>query len=1336
MVKSSIIDKIIELDNLHWAWGKVKHFYNEDNFWCDELEISTFQATYEEKLKNIRDKIKKGTYKLNPIKPIFFPKKESENRQMFWISLEDQLVWLAVMNIIGKYYDKQMPYWSYGNRLYINMFPDKETSTEEKIVWNYGAYLNTTKQTYRSFSQSWPRFRKDIYITSKVMTKTQEELDKQLTDEEKEDIDTTNRLSEIHKVKYKTKEFWEIKDTNPDIYWCSLDLKKFYPNAKTTVILDNFNKYGNDIREKFNDFEILLKLLKNLLNFTIDYGIGFNEETVNWAQIQLENRPKFFKGIPTGLFAAGFLSNIVMLDIDKQLNEIVEEKSTTDEKIALFRFVDDYTILSTSMNPSLKLIEFVEVLLNQQFNNALKLNKDKTKPNGLAKFLNNSSFNAEDLKVAMEEMKLDSNFPTPLMNHTLKKISMSNKLSFELLDSDEEKKYLQDIEHLLVTDISEEEIREDTRLSFASSKLSGLVPKKKYDYTKIYNIQCKIKDIQQAIFIFQEKWHQKLSPIPNNEQLTIDEKSIQLEVLEQNLIVAKNKLNDEIQKNRRKTSFLLEYAIVHYPDKLKLWKNLINFYKNIGLNDNSEFNELLNIFKILKNVKNSQQINEYTHEYLITYICNVLTKTIISVIKQLQLDNLSEREKRIKRTFLNGLLNEKVLLTLNSFTNQYSSFYFVQSWELLSVSLSVCRFYYKRNEDELQFFNNFNTDIKLQYYCWMIEKFDLELSKPFIENFLKTTTLRTNLVYYIASMYPSLKYNQLDNVLCEKLNVYFSFSWWHNYFIHNGVPLNTSMIENQNAKKALAILNTKDEINIFEFIYNHKNIYGEEISLLIIKNIIEEYLTISGNGFDAISHDGYVLQQFPYNIYIDKSNTVSIKNVKNMKISDKRYLPDFIDFDKNDDEKQFIYGIGILLYQLISRDLFMPEKFYQPSNQLINSNYFIGQTRKYHISSFSHEIIKSCLSKRNRELENLAAENFGNNDFDEDEHIIKIGSVNILLEYITKSLQYISKNKYVNGEKTRFLIPKKLFSLTRNFDNSTTNKKREALKVGYIQVNFDNMTAWGPSNNITLSIKSEVEEYIWQEVLKGFHKMNNHHTKPDIIVIPELTIPNPYIRDLEKLATEINCVVFAGLDWQKDATNQHIKNNAIMIIPNHWNTNLKSFSCTTTLLGKKYPANLEKISIKKYNEDNGTHFKFVSDDNMYLIDAKEFGKIGFAICADFYDIERFVVYKGRVQHILILALNKDTNSFFAISEAIARLVMCNVVICNTGLYGDSLAFSPYIDSFKRMIYRNQGANLFATQVIELPVKSLIDDQQQGSDINNIKNIKNFKMPPEYKYESN
>ena len=278
------------------------------------------------------------------------------------------------------------------------------------------------------------------------------------------------------------------------------------------------------------------------------------------------------------------------------------------------------------------------------------------------------------------------------------------------------------------------------------------------------------------------------------------------------------------------------------------------------------------------------------------------------------------------------------------------------------------------------------------------------------------------------------------------------------------------------------------------------------------------------------------------------------------------------------------------------------------------------------------------------------------------------------------------------------------------------------LKVGFIQTNLDSDLAWGPDNDVSLQMKEEAENHVWQEVKKGFHKLYNHHSKPDIIVMPELTLPNAYQSELRRLAQEMNAVVFTGLDWQ--VISNKVMNYSLLIVPNKWNEEkLKSSLTTIRYLGKKFPANAESKTIKKYNKQRNTNYEFISDENRYLIDASPFGKIGFAICADFYDLERYVAYKGKVQHMIILAYNQDTNSFFALAEAISRIIMCSVVICNTGKFGDSLVFSPYHKAHKRMIFRNQGADLFATQVINLPVKSLYDDQQSGQD------AKIFKVPP-------
>ena len=59
-----------------------------------------------------------------------------------------------------------------------------------------------------------------------------------------------------------------------------------------------------------------------------------------------------------------------------------------------------------------------------------------------------------------------------------------------------------------------------------------------------------------------------------------------LKQLKINLFKNKEILEKEIEQDRKR-SILLKFAIEKYPDKLKLWKNLINFYKNIGFSKNT-----------------------------------------------------------------------------------------------------------------------------------------------------------------------------------------------------------------------------------------------------------------------------------------------------------------------------------------------------------------------------------------------------------------------------------------------------------------------------------------------------------------------------------------------------------------------------------------------------------------------------------------------------------------------------------------------------------------------------------------------------------------------------
>lgn len=276
------------------------------------------------------------------------------------------------------------------------------------------------------------------------------------------------------------------------------------------------------------------------------------------------------------------------------------------------------------------------------------------------------------------------------------------------------------------------------------------------------------------------------------------------------------------------------------------------------------------------------------------------------------------------------------------------------------------------------------------------------------------------------------------------------------------------------------------------------------------------------------------------------------------------------------------------------------------------------------------------------------------------------------------------------------------------------NMLNEFINIGFIQTVVEGEIAW-PSG--TYQMSKESEEKVWAELKKGFVDLMNGYEKPHVIVIPEVSVPHGYEMDLRKLANASSCVVIAGLDFCIDVDKMF--NKATVIIPNNWPSLSPSRACSSFYFGKTFYSPIEEKLF-------GKKFTLIPMPEIFILNAGEFGNIGLAICSDFFDIERFVVYKGRIHHLIIISHNQDTDSYYFLAEAIARLVYCNVIICNTGEYGDSIAFSPAKEPFKRIVYRHKGQGLFSSQVVSLPVNSLDKEQETG-----VKNILFKSRPPGY-----
>lgn len=256
---------------------------------------------------------------------------------------------------------------------------------------------------------------------------------------------------------------------------------------------------------------------------------------------------------------------------------------------------------------------------------------------------------------------------------------------------------------------------------------------------------------------------------------------------------------------------------------------------------------------------------------------------------------------------------------------------------------------------------------------------------------------------------------------------------------------------------------------------------------------------------------------------------------------------------------------------------------------------------------------------------------------------------------------------------------------------------REQLRVGIVQTTVDHEAAWIDG----LSMSPSEEERAVFEIQQHLASLAQENPPPDIVLLPEVSVPLGFVGRLRRLSAQMNAVIIAGLDFAPvpESTPMAAMNRAAVIIPNRWGSERSSRS-TIRYVGKTYPSYEEETNLAAHG------YKFSRIPEIWIFEARQFGRFAVVICFDLLDLERVAVYRMNVQHVFVLSYNKDASTFDHAAEALARMIFCNVVICNTGNYGGSIAISPYKRPERRMVYRHTGSGLSTSQTISLPVRDL------------------------------
>jgi predicted amidohydrolase len=271
------------------------------------------------------------------------------------------------------------------------------------------------------------------------------------------------------------------------------------------------------------------------------------------------------------------------------------------------------------------------------------------------------------------------------------------------------------------------------------------------------------------------------------------------------------------------------------------------------------------------------------------------------------------------------------------------------------------------------------------------------------------------------------------------------------------------------------------------------------------------------------------------------------------------------------------------------------------------------------------------------------------------------------------------------------------------------------LLVGVIQTSLDYKAAWVDDKTgmwkECVRISAIEERRARKEIRHHLASLRGLDQRPHIVLLPELAVPLGFERKLTKAAEKLESIVIAGMDYRiANQVDPTVSNEAIVIVPRVLNGIRIARRTDTRRVGKTYAAPGEEKSLKGIS---GGGVKFHPQPTIWLFSSKELGSFAVAVCYDFLDLDRIVLYRNRIQTLFVLAYNRDITSFDHMAEAIARTVFCNVVICNCGYYGGSIAVSPFRKPFRRIVYRHSGQNLPNAQLIGLPLSELKEHQEKA-----------------------
>jgi hypothetical protein len=319
-----------------WALETFEGLYDVD-------EIAAWEADLDAHLDRVRELMQEPPTAV-PCRLVPIPKAGGEVRAYYSVPLAHQVGWLAISQVLGPMLDRRMPNWSFGYRLHRPRLRDSQGR------WYWDEHRTGGRNFYLGFAQSYKPFRRYANLTlyrllGNVMTDDPVEEDINRDEDKLRDRalppapgQTVGIDLRQHRFPYFA-ESWGDNSTGR-AWYAQLDLRKFFPSVNCAALLERLIEELTGL-PGFDGAPRWRRLLTGWLQFKED-AHGFSSESLE----QLAEERVTRGGLPVGLVASGFLSNVYMLPVDRAVDGALHGPSFRGH-VAVLRYVDDHLIFAS-----------------------------------------------------------------------------------------------------------------------------------------------------------------------------------------------------------------------------------------------------------------------------------------------------------------------------------------------------------------------------------------------------------------------------------------------------------------------------------------------------------------------------------------------------------------------------------------------------------------------------------------------------------------------------------------------------------------------------------------------------------------------------------------------------------------------------------------------------------------------------------------------------------------------------------------------------------------------------------------------------------------------------